>query len=455
VSPERGAGSAPDPALRVRDPERIPAGRYVSPEFLAAEHARLWSDVWQLACREDEVARPGDYAEYVVGLRSFLIVRGEDGALRAFHNVCRHRGNLLKTGCGHAGPRLVCDFHRWAYRLDGTLSRISDRETFGALDEREYGLKPAVAGVWGGWVFVHPSPATAPPLLEFLAPLPELLAPFHLEELVPVDLHVSTDVSANWKVAIESFIEVYHVHAIHPQLLPNGDDVNTRFEHWTHHSRMIRPYGIPSPRLAARGGVDPEEILASIFGPAPASGAPAAAADPSLRPDAREAWALVEPYRRDGRIVLPEGVTIRGILREHYERASRTKGVDFSGLDADQFVDNSQFLLFPNVVVNVNPSAVLLFRLLPDARDPNRCRWDMAKYDWVADAESARARRAEKRTIGEQAESLGALLDQDVVQMRRVQSGLQSGALDFLTLSSQERRIAHFNQSIDRYLWSA
>jgi phenylpropionate dioxygenase-like ring-hydroxylating dioxygenase large terminal subunit len=431
-------------------PTRIPTARYTSAAFLAAELAHLWTDVWQLVCRADELPAAGDYYEYVIGHQSFLLVRGEDGRVRGFHNVCPHRANLLRAGCGNTGARLRCGFHGWTFGLDGALERITDRDTFDPLDESAYNLRHVAVEEWAGWLFLHPQPSPTESLDEFLDPLPSLLARYRLEQLVPVELNLTMIVPANWKVAVESFIEVYHVHAIHPQLLPNGDDVNMRYDHWTRHSRMVRPYGVPSPRLGPPESVDIEEILESIFGPPPDDGNDGPD-DPSVRAGSADGWRLFERYRDEaGNLALPHDVTVRDVLRDHYRSASLAKGVDFSDLDPDQFVDNSQFLIFPNIVVNVNPTAILLFRFLPHPSDPNVCTWDTLKFDWVTDR-SAPPDRPPRREIGA-SESLGTLLDQDLAQIVRVQRGLRTGALDAITLSRQERRIEHFNRSVDGYL---
>jgi nitrite reductase/ring-hydroxylating ferredoxin subunit len=306
------------------DATRIPTGRYTSPEFLAAELEHLWPHVWQLVCRADEIPSAGDYHEYGVGRQSFLLVRGDDGNVRGFHNVCPHRANLLRTGCGNTGARLQCGFHMWTFELDGTLARITDRETFDALDASAYNLRPVAVDEWAGWLFVHPDSEPAETLESFLDPLPSLLAAYQLAELVPVELNDTMTMAANWKVAVESFIEVYHVHAIHPQLLPNGDDVNMTYEHWARHSRMMRPYGIPSPRLGPPGSVETEEILESIFGPAPWDADSAADDDPSVRSGSARGWELFERYRDDtGTVVLPHDVTVRDVLRGYYVGTTR------------------------------------------------------------------------------------------------------------------------------------
>jgi phenylpropionate dioxygenase-like ring-hydroxylating dioxygenase large terminal subunit len=108
-------------------PVTIPAERYTSPEFAQREHEHLWPRVWQFACSIDHVAQPGDFHEYRAGYQSVLIVRGDDGELRAFQNVCRHRGSELCAGTGAGLTELRCPFHRWTWSLAGELREIPSR----------------------------------------------------------------------------------------------------------------------------------------------------------------------------------------------------------------------------------------------------------------------------------------------------------------------------------------
>lgn len=118
-------------------PEQMIAStdRYWSPEFQALEAVQLWSKVWQIAGRVDEIPNPGDWFEYRVLDQSYVVVRGDDNRVRAFVNACRHRGNILCQGRGNSSV-LVCPFHMWQYNLDGTLRNATDEQTFCAFDHR-------------------------------------------------------------------------------------------------------------------------------------------------------------------------------------------------------------------------------------------------------------------------------------------------------------------------------
>src|SRR3989442_9348707 len=134
-------------------PVRVPKDRYVSPEAHRREVERLWPRVWQIACRADDVPEPGNHVEYTIADQSILVLRDDEGRVRAFHNVCLHRGNLLAPGSGRA-RRLVCGFHCWSWNLDGSLHSPTYPERFGDIDPEAYHLRPVRVGEWGGFVFV-------------------------------------------------------------------------------------------------------------------------------------------------------------------------------------------------------------------------------------------------------------------------------------------------------------
>src|SRR5215475_12171961 len=130
----------------------------------------LWPRVWQLACSLDHVARAGDFHEYRVGPLSVLIVRGDDGELRAFQNACRHRGSAICEGSGEGLSELRCPFHRWTWDLAGELREIPSRKWFGVAND-ELPLVPVQVGTWGPMVFVNLD-LDAEPLEEFLEAVP-------------------------------------------------------------------------------------------------------------------------------------------------------------------------------------------------------------------------------------------------------------------------------------------
>ncbi len=206
----------------------LPAAAYRSAEWFAQEQAALFTPRWALAAATSELAGAGDFATVTAGNAPLLAVRDSDGSLRAFQNLCRHRGMQLLTGTGRCGRTIDCFYHQWRYGLDGELHVVPQRrEQFPDLDLTQWGLLPAAIAEWEGMVFVHPDPE-APPLTEALAGLTVNLGSFRpgrLEQVAKVDL----DAHCNWKLFVENHIDVYHLWYLHEQTL--GDFDHTRFEH--------------------------------------------------------------------------------------------------------------------------------------------------------------------------------------------------------------------------------
>src|SRR5262249_30256303 len=161
---------------------------------------------------------------YRIGDQSVLVVRAAPGVVNAFHNACLHRGTRLAEGVGRFdGEAFRCPYHAWCYTLDGRLIHVVDREDFTALPA-EMALAPVRAECWGGFVFVNLDP-DAEPLLDFLAPLPTLLAPYRLDAM-RFRSHLTTILPANWKTVVDAFNESYHVQGAHAQILPWTDDTS-------------------------------------------------------------------------------------------------------------------------------------------------------------------------------------------------------------------------------------
>ena len=151
------------------------------PHARAREHALLWPRVWQLACTIDHVAHAGDCYEHRLGALSVLVVRGDDGELRAFQNACRHRGSAICEGVASGLTELQCPYHRWTWDLAGRLREVPSRKQFGVQND-DLPLVPARVGVWGPLVFVNLAP-DGESLEEFLDGVPADAAWARLEEL--------------------------------------------------------------------------------------------------------------------------------------------------------------------------------------------------------------------------------------------------------------------------------
>lgn len=419
---------------------RIPTGRYTSREFLDEELATVWKRTWQMACRSEDLPDPGSYVSYTIADQEWLVVRQTDGSVRALSNACRHRGNMIKTGCGTAAE-LRCQYHHWCWNLDGTLREVPDRHLFVGIEDADYALDEAACDEWGGFVFVNPAGVDAPPLREYLGAVADQLDPYHLDRM-RATMSISTDLACNWKVAVEAFLEVYHVQGIHPQLMPMLDDVNTAYELIGPHSRMIVPFGVPSMRLEHVDDIEVYEAFSArsgsnVLNRQDASGKVAATAG------------VDDLFDEEGNFTGEEN--LRRHLIERTAELGRQLGHDYSGLSADQLIDDYHYLIFPGLVFNTHAGGFLLFRIRPHATDPDRCWFDLWRFAWP-DEYAPAPEPVTNVWVDQGAGSFGQVLDQDFANLPNVQRGLHSSSLRFVTLSSQEVRVAHIHTAVDSYL---
>jgi phenylpropionate dioxygenase-like ring-hydroxylating dioxygenase large terminal subunit len=219
----------------------LPLGRYTDPAFQTLEDELLFGRVWLYAAHDSQLPDPGSYRLCHVAGAPILLVRGEDGTVRAFRNACRHRGAPVVRGeCGKA-RLLVCQFHSWSYDLAGQLVRVPDERDFVGLQPEERGLPPVRCERWGGWHFVNLDD-DAITLAEWLDPLPRLLPELAAAPLRVIDEKRVT-LGCNWKILAEAFLEVYHARTIHPKTV--GPSLDTRgtvitlFDHG--HQNMLSP----------------------------------------------------------------------------------------------------------------------------------------------------------------------------------------------------------------------
>ena len=196
---------------------------YEDPEVARRERDRIFRRSWQYAGRREELTAPGSFAATQVGGLPVVLTRDRDDVLRAFANVCRHRGALVAAGAGERGT-LQCPYHAWTYGLDGCLRGAPRTKDDPGFDAAGLGLVPLGIGTWGPFVFVNPD-AGAAPLAEALGDLPELVAAHGLDvDALRFHHRVEYEIRANWKIALENYLECYHCQLNHPGLVSVIDD---------------------------------------------------------------------------------------------------------------------------------------------------------------------------------------------------------------------------------------
>jgi phenylpropionate dioxygenase-like ring-hydroxylating dioxygenase large terminal subunit len=410
----------------------LDAARYVSPEFFRQEVQKMWPNVWQFAARDEEMPEPGDYVLYENAGRSYLLTRQADGSVRAFHNVCLHRGRKLRTESGWA-EEFKCPFHGFAWNTDGSLKNIPCRWDFGHLSEETLVLPEASVGRWAGYIFVRDA-AEGPSLEEYLAPLPEFFSRWRHEEWV-TSVWVAKVVYANWKITAEAFMEAWHSVETHPQILAFTGDANSRYNVYGDNVNVaLQPMTVLSPHLDREGRS--EQWIVDSF----------------LRFAGRAALAGTT-------VDVPEGSTARLAMAEANRQRFSELGYDHSHATDSEMLDALTYNVFPNFAPwgGFTPAIVYRWRPWPDenhtlmevrilthvpkGQKPPRCvEMHMLTDDqpWTAAAE-----------LG----ALGGVFDQDMYNLAEVQAGLKVSKNGKVNLGNyQEIRIRHFHRTLDKYL---
>jgi phenylpropionate dioxygenase-like ring-hydroxylating dioxygenase large terminal subunit len=212
------AEKPPIEAVDPLDDFSLPAWTYRSARFFEQEKAAVFRQAWQVVCHLNDVPEAGDYHTLDFLGERVVVLRGDDGAVRAFHNVCRHRAARLADGDrGNCGLGLTCPYHAWSYGLDGSLRGVPRWQDFRDLDMSRHGLVPVEHEVFAGFVFVRFAPGL-PSVAEMMAPYAAELAPYRFEELVPQGRVTLRPRSVNWKNVADNYSDGLHITVAHPGL---------------------------------------------------------------------------------------------------------------------------------------------------------------------------------------------------------------------------------------------
>jgi nitrite reductase/ring-hydroxylating ferredoxin subunit len=414
----------------------ISTDRYIDPAFTKAEFERLWTRTWQMACREEHIPEVGDYYVYDVGAYSFIVTRVTKDEIRAYFNACLHRGTKLRaSGTEGNASEFKCSFHGWSWNVDGTNRTVVCPWDFPHVDRSKLSLPQARVERLGGFVFINMDP-DAPSLKSYLGPeATEHLDAWKLEDRY-VYLHVSKRLPCNWKLAIEAFLEAYHVIVTHPQVAVSNGDANSQYDVYGEHvNRFISPLGVLSPHLY--GKHTEEDILQQFtLGDSGALGS--------------------------GERSLGEGGKARQVMadmfRGMFEKATNT---NLSGVSDSELLDCFSYTLFPNLFLFPGISLPMVYRFRPDPRDHRKCIYEVMFLRPVP-LDGKRPEPAEPIHLSDtqsfcEAEGMdpgfGAILDQDTDNLFLQQEGLEASAKHGLTLGNyQEIRVRHFEKAVEKYL---
>ena len=202
----------------------LPVEAYTSQDWFDREQELIFSRTWQFAGLAEDIVEPGQYISVQAGLNNILIVMGRDRRLRAFHNICRHRGTQLLRAAGKTQRAITCPYHDWTYDLEGNLTSVPDKDReFPDLDLSCSGLHKAAIDLWRGMIWIHPD-ANAGSIMEWFGDLGNHLAPYRPDDLVEYpDGATRHEIAANWKIVVENYIDAYHLSHLHSGTLAMYD----------------------------------------------------------------------------------------------------------------------------------------------------------------------------------------------------------------------------------------
>jgi carnitine monooxygenase subunit len=416
----------------------LDAARYYSREFMEKEWKHLWPRVWLLAGVTSDIPEEGDYVVFDHGHESFVLVRQQDGGIRAFYNVCPHRANPIALNERGSVAKFTCAFHAWRFCIDGKLDCITDEQTFHPqLVAHRPGLTEVRCDQIGGLIFINMD-GKAPPLREWIGFPPGYIENYEIDRMHVVR-HVRTEWRANWKTGVDAFYETYHLPHIHAQTQGVMEDFSQYDLYPNGFQRMIVPICTPSHRTTGREQVND-----------------------GLKYMMMEAG--MNPAEFTG-----TGVDVRAAVQQaKRERAKKLGMHHYDRFTDGQLTDSWASGYFPNVQIGMHPEGVFIMRFQPHETDPERFYYDnmiLVRYvddpnystpGWMGlpkdtDVTGNTRPNVDRFPAGVRAD-LGEVLNQDVDLVEAVQRGQKSRGFRGALWSEQEMRIRHYHREIDRYI---
>lgn len=426
---------------------------FTSREYADAEADLLWARVWQHAGRVEEVPNVGDFITYDIGDDSIIIVRSGPDTLRAYHNVCPHRGRrLIDTPCDAnrtCGSRkqFVCGFHGWTFDLDGKNTYVLDQADWkGELNAERTALSDVKVDTWGGWIFINMDPDCVP-LREYLEPAASILDPFQFEKM-RYKWRQWVIYDSNWKTAIEAFMEPYHVQGTHPQLLEYGDYYAysaayelhgvSGFDQRDPHLKMAQSSTITRAGKGEDARISTYDLQNEIY---------------ETVNHASTTETLVKAAKR---LVdeLPAGTPPQEVIA-HWMASAKAddaaRGVVWPEISQEQMSKAGlAWSIFPNMAILQGITFALCYRARPYGDDPSKCIFESFAIERFPEGE---APRTEWVYAEPTAEKWGSVLAQDFSNMASVQRGMKSrGFRGTLPNPHQERKVTNFHRNLARYM---
>ena len=429
------------------EPVIISADAYVSRSYLQTEAETLWAKVWQIACREEDIPEVGNFYTYEIGDESLIVTRTDADTIVAYHNVCPHRGRRLTAGCGHAN-KFQCRYHGWQWGIDGVNTYVRDRADWnGELTDEYLSLGQAKVGRWAGYVFVNFDP-NCQAFEDYLGTLPYWLDPFELGKM-RYKWRQWLKFPCNWKVALEAFIESYHVPATHPQLLRWGDNGS-----WSRAEGLHSCMGTGAPRAEDRAGMgttgivgradmDPRKALPDFMRHLYETVGLGACTTETIVAAAEQ---LVD--------VLPEGtgaIEAATKMLEIAKQLDAERGVEWPQIDPQHSAwSGIDWHVFPNSIILHGVTFILGYRARPDGDNPDSCIFEVYVLERFPEGQEPKPENIYQPDVTEAKWQL--VLMQDFHNMPEVQRGLKSRAFKgAIPTPIQEKSIINFHRNLAKF----
>ncbi|NGY04078.1 aromatic ring-hydroxylating oxygenase subunit alpha [Solimonas terrae] len=446
-------------------PHGIRVGRYTDPAFAALEHEKLWGKVWQAAARLDEIPQVGDFTVYNIGDQSVMIVRADEQTIKAYHNVCPHRGTSLADvpqGC-FENRHVICPFHGWRWDLHGNNEFVLERQEFrdGKLQNSDVGLREVHHVVFAGFIFINLD-RNPEPFDDYIAPVREMLENLAIGEMRNY-WWKALPIPSNWKVAQEAFFEGYHVPATHPQLEPHSadfiykptPDAKPDFNHWNvayetwprGHGRF---YGKKTPMKG--------DVRTSVVGKATTDDMiEAMAARLNLLAVGMDAQVLaedVEVVRSLKGKSIPEGSNLGAeYVKALYARAAEQQRPMPKPMPEVLGMWGGEIFVFPNLMILPQAGNAMIYRVRPDGNDPDKCIFEIMSTKTYPAATPVPRAVVQTVTDLSDPEQVLQIPRQDLGNIPRMQKGLHSKGIRQTWLAvEQEKIILNMHRELDRYL---
>ncbi len=419
--------------FKVTNPERIPAPRYYDQEFYDLECKYLWPKVWQMAARLEEIPEVGDWVEYKILKKSVIVVRTKSG-VKAFHNACRHRGVLLAAGHGNcATTGFICPFHGWRFDMDGKNSFVFNAKIFSPeqLEQAELNLKPCRLEEWGGCAFIN-FDWDAAPLLECIKPFADWHDPRAVEKL-KIEWWMAAEIPANWKTAMEAFMEGYHTMRSHPEL--HAVSMPSQYHH-----------GFDKGQRPHKDFATPQEFVEAFMKQM------RMVCDGMAGQFHKSEVEVASRLQQE--VELPDDMTQAPIewmrqLNDAITAEARSRGVPMPDLNALPPVSPDNFC-FPHYFLLPGFSAMSSYRIRP--LGPEKCLFELYSLILTPEDEERPVPRAPKPLLVDDP-AWPAIPAQDYSNIPLQQLGLNTEGFDYMRLSRErEGSISNYHRVIDGFL---